>query len=111
MITTHLKDYNTRNNDANEVLKGLVDLVGEKVVVAKKAVRLSSDRDKIKTDAALKRANAIKTIADASKIRAEGKLRKQTIKEAKYESRIMMIDTSMMSPMDATFYEEKKAAM
>ena len=89
----------------------MVDLVGDKVAVAKGAVRLRDDYDKIRTDAAVKRVNAIKTIADASKMRAEAKLRKQAIKETKYEDSIMMIDTSMMSPIDAAFYEEKKAAI
>ena len=111
MVTIHFKDYNTSNNDSNEILKGLVNLVGDKVVVAKEAVRLWVDRDKIKTDAAMKRVDAIKTIADASMMRVEARLRKQPIKEAKYEDSIMMIDTSMMSPTNAAFYEEKKVAI
>ena len=41
----------------------------------------------------MNRADAVKTIADASKMRAKAKLRKQAIKEAKYEDSIMMIDT------------------
>jgi len=111
MVTTHFKDYNITNNDSNQALKGLVELVGDKVVVAKQTVRLRDDRDKIKSDAAMKRVDAIKTIADASMMRVEAKLRKQPIKEAKYEHSIMMIDTSMMNPIDAAFYEEKKAAI
>ena len=38
-------------------------------------------------------------------------MRKQEIKQAKYEDSIMLIDTSMMNPIDAAFYEEKKAAI
>jgi len=38
MVTTHFKDYNATNNDYVQSLKGVVDLVGDKVAVAKEAV-------------------------------------------------------------------------
>jgi len=94
-----------------EVLKGLVDLVGDKVVVSKEAIQLRDDRDKIKTKTVMKRVDAKKTIVNASKMWVETKSRKLAIKEAKYEDNTMMIDTLMISPMDAAFYEEKKAAI
>ena len=59
------------------------------MVVANDVVCLRDDRDKMTID--------------------EGrlKLRKWTIKEAKYDDSMMMMDTSMMNPADATCYEEK----
>jgi len=33
------------------------------------------------------------------------------MKESKYDDSIMMIDTSLMSPVDVVFYEEKKATI
>jgi len=110
MVTTHFKDYNATNNDYAQSLKGLVEFMGDKVAVAKEAVRIRDDRDKIKSDVSMKKADAIKSIADGFKIRAEAKLRKASNKKAKYEDS-MLIDTSMMNPIDAAFYEEKKAAI
>jgi len=85
--------------------------VGDKVAVAKEAVRIRDDLDKVKSEASMKKVDAIQSIADSFKMMAEAKLRKQEIKQAKYEDSIMLIDTSMMNPVDATFYEKKKATI
>jgi len=46
-----------------------------------------------------------------AKMKAKLKFKKQAIKEAKYGDSIMMLDTSIMSPVDVTFYKEKKEAI
>jgi len=68
-----------------------VNVVGDKVTIAKEAIHLRNDCDKMK--------------ANVAKLKIELKLRKQAIKEAKYEDNMMMMDTSMMSLADALFYE------
>ena len=111
MVTTHFKEDRATKNDSKEVLKGLVTTLGDKVSVAKEAVRAKDDHEKKKTNVAMMKADAIKTIANAAKMKAELKLRKQAVKEARYEDSVITIDTSIMSPVDAVFYEEKKAAI
>jgi len=86
MVSTHFKDYNTTNNDSAQSLKGLVDLVGDKISLSKEAVRIRDDPDKVKSKASMKKADAIQSIADGFKMRAEAKMRKQEIKQAKYEA-------------------------
>jgi len=81
------------------------------VAIAKDAIRVRDDHEKKKSDVAMMKANAMQTIVDSAKMKAEMKLRKQAIKEARYEDSIMTIDTSTMSPVDAAFYEEKKEAI
>jgi len=80
------------------------------VAVTKETVRIRDDHEKIKVEAARMNVDDAKTNTDATKIKAKLKLRKQAIKEAKYEDSIMMMDTLTMSLEDDTFYEEKKAA-
>ena len=104
MVTTHFEDYNATNNDSAQSLKGLVDLVGDKIAVAKEAVRIRDDRDKVKSEASMKKADAIQSIADGFKKRVEAKLRKYEIKE-------VLIDTLVMNLISVVFYEEKKAAI
>ena len=93
MVTTHFKEYSINKNDIKEVLKGLVTLVGDKVVVANEVVQVRDDHEKKKADAAMMKADAIKTISDPAKMKTELKLRKQAAKEARYEDNIMTIDT------------------
>ena len=111
IVTTHFKEDWATKNDPKEVLKGLVTLVRNKVVVTKEVVRARDDHEKKKTDVAMMKADAIKTIADAAKMKAELKLRTQAVKEARYEDSVMTIDTSMMSSVDAALYKERKAAI
>jgi len=68
MVTTHFKNYNTNNNEMKEALKGLLNLVGDRAIVAKKVVHLRDDQKKIKAEAAKMKVNA-------SKMKVELKLR------------------------------------
>ena len=111
MVTTYFKEDRATKSDKQEMLKGLVTTLGDKVAVAKDAIRVRNDHEKKKSDVAMMKADAMKTIADDSKKKAELKLKKQAMKEARYEDSIMIIDTSMMNLVDAAFYEEKKAAI
>jgi len=111
MVTTHFKEDRATKSDKQEMLKGLVSTLGDKVAIAKDASRARDDHEKKKSNVAMMKADAMKTIADFAKMKAELKLRKQAIKEARYEDSVMTIDTSMMNPVDAAFYEEKKEAI
>ena len=86
-------------------------MVNDKVVVAKEAFHLRGDHEKIKVEVAMMKANAAKIKDDANKTKAELKSRKLAIKEVKYKDSIMMMNTSMMSPTYAVFYQEKKVAV
>jgi len=111
MVTTHFKEDRATKSDKQEMLKGLVSTLGDKVAIAKDAIRARDDYEKKKSDAAMMKADAMKTIADSAKMKAELKLRKQAMTEARYEDSIMTINTSTMNPVDAAFYEEKKEAI
>ena len=79
-------------------------MVNDKVVVVKEPFHLRDDHEKIKIEVAMMKANAAKIKDDATKTKAELKLRKLAIKEVNYKDSIMMMDTSMMSPTHAVFY-------
>jgi len=111
MMTTHFKEDRATKSDKQEMLKGLVTTLGDKVALAKDAIRARDDHEKKKSDVALMKADAMKTIADTAKMKAELKLRKQAIKEARHKDSVMTIDTSMMNPVDVVLYEEKKATI
>ena len=63
LVTIHFKDYSIGNNETKQVSKGLVTLVGDKVAVAKEAICIMDDHEKIKVEETMMKVDATKTEA------------------------------------------------